>query len=182
MSRKCSCPQSTASGDESDHATSSIRDKHSRASSLAQSSHNSSPGPADTNTTANSAEANAGRDKHLRFEARYKTATTSDKDVLAVQQANWTFEVYDYFRAPEIMSEGSEIKSKFVCKVHPMNFVTHARHDDSTSNLCRHVLACAGNPAAASSGSIKSFASGSRCTPACARKSKQTLLESSRTQ
>jgi hypothetical protein len=50
-----------------------------------------------------------------------------------------------------------------------MNFVTRARHDDSTSNLRRHVLTCAGNPAAASSGSIKSFAAGSKYTPASYR-------------
>ncbi|KAF7371898.1 Zinc finger BED domain-containing protein 4 [Mycena venus] len=151
MSRKRSHAQSTGSGDES------VR---------AQSSCTSSPGPADTNTTADSTGANAAREKRLRFEARYKMATTSDKDVLAAQQANWTSKVYDHFRAPEILTEGGEIKYKFVCKAHPMSFVTRARHDDGTSNLRRHVLSCVGIPAAASSGSIKSFAIGSKYTPA----------------
>jgi len=43
--------------------------------------------------------------------------------------------------------------------------VTRIRHDDSTSNLVRHVKACDGGVAMARSGSITEFAQGSTYTP-----------------
>jgi hypothetical protein len=43
--------------------------------------------------------------------------------------------------------------------------VTLIRHDDSTSNLVRHVKSCNGGISAAASGSITAFAQGSTYTP-----------------
>jgi hypothetical protein len=43
--------------------------------------------------------------------------------------------------------------------------VTRIRHDDSTSNLVRHVKSCDGGMTASGSGSITAFAQGSTYTP-----------------
>ncbi|KAF7358401.1 Zinc finger BED domain-containing protein 4 [Mycena venus] len=93
--------------------------------------------------------------KRAKFEEKFKTATTSDKDVLALQKATWTSHVYSHFHDPAIVLEKNEVR---------YSFIGRARHDDSTSNLKRHVDSC--EPESnASTRALAAFATGSSYNP-----------------
>jgi hypothetical protein len=100
----------------------------------------------------------------------------------AKQQKTWKSMVYVHFNTPNIIRDGDEVTYEFHCKklhflllptslMHaysnhrsPSVVVTRARHDDSTSNLMRHVRWC-DHTAEPGSGSITVFAQGSTYTP-----------------
>ncbi|KAF8958795.1 hypothetical protein BDZ97DRAFT_1923411 [Flammula alnicola] len=42
--------------------------------------------------------------RHAKFDERYKTATSSDKDVLKKQMDQWTADVYKHFKMPPAIS------------------------------------------------------------------------------
>ncbi|TDL24114.1 hypothetical protein BD410DRAFT_719575 [Rickenella mellea] len=55
----------------------------------------------------------------------------------------WKSEVYEhYIMPPTIVVVDGKIRYKFVCKTKPSIFVTHAHHDNSTSNLVWHITEC----------------------------------------
>lgn len=99
----------------------------------------------------------------------------------AKQQKTWKSMVYSHFNTPNIIRDGDEVTYEFHCKklvflllpttlIHaysnyrsPSVAVTRARHDDSTSNLMRHVRWC-DHTAEPGSGSITAFAQGSTYT------------------
>ncbi|KAF5318504.1 hypothetical protein D9619_011038 [Psilocybe cf. subviscida] len=99
-----------------------------------------------------------------RFNERYKTSTNSAQDVLDLQLKQWTSSVYDHFiMPPDIDEEGDEIKYIFKCKTHPQTTLSRVRHDDSTSNLNRHIERCA-HVDTPESQAMEKFASGSTYT------------------
>jgi hypothetical protein len=99
---------------------------------------------------------------------------------MQMQMKSWTSKVYDHYKRPTILEEDGEVTYIFVCKMYaffgwflfvteychrsPSIKVTRTRHDDSTSNLVRHVKLCSGVSAGGSS-SITAFAQGSTYTP-----------------
>ncbi|KAJ3965670.1 hypothetical protein EV361DRAFT_810312, partial [Lentinula raphanica] len=72
---------------------------------------------------------------------------------------------YKHFKMPpEIDARDPDVvRYQFHCKHFPVQFVTRARHDDSTSNLKRHVDTCAAVDEAAAAGqlTIPMYAGGS---------------------
>ncbi|PPQ74939.1 hypothetical protein CVT26_011413 [Gymnopilus dilepis] len=102
-------------------------------------------------------------DKKSDFDERYKTATRTNEEVLTAQMDNWTSDVYKHFRSPPAIHEKQDgtIQYIYTCKSRPSITVKRARHDESTSNLVRHVKLCTpGN--SAQTNALAAFASGSK--------------------
>ena len=96
-----------------------------------------------------------------------------------MQTKKWKSKVYAHFNPSEIIEQNGKIKYRFVCMAHPyvsylmiialswsfstfssVNPVMRARHNDSTSNLKRHVDTCDGK-IVYDEASITSFTHGS---------------------
>ncbi|THH18736.1 hypothetical protein EUX98_g8907 [Antrodiella citrinella] len=100
-----------------------------------------------------------------RFNKRYDVTKLSAEDILVVQQKKWKSDVYKHFKEPVIVTQDDgTVLYKFVCNVirpgiSPSS-VSRVRHDDSTSNLSRHIRIC--NPKVLAPGTgIEQFAHGS---------------------
>lgn len=97
-----------------------------------------------------------------RFETRFKTNKRTPEEVLNAQRKTWTSSVYKHFvDPPKIKVESTKISYLFQCGLyvfpfdiciiaqvsclssHPSIVIARARTDESTSNLNRHVKACA---------------------------------------
>ncbi|KIM72665.1 hypothetical protein PILCRDRAFT_15923 [Piloderma croceum F 1598] len=96
--------------------------KQGRRASSAASAASSSPDITATGSTASSPPPNTSltgtepTDKKSRFEQRFKTATTSNEDVLQKQLKSWTSAIYRHFQPPSITQEDGEVTYMFVCK------------------------------------------------------------------
>ncbi|THH15827.1 hypothetical protein EUX98_g9402 [Antrodiella citrinella] len=119
--------------------------------------------------------------KILEFNERYDVENKSHEEVLAAQLENWSSDVYDHFiMPPGIITTKTRdgtitVQYVFVCKSHigPSSTaptLTRAHHDDSTSNLVRHVDICKPDDAVAPAGkAINDFAHGSTYSKALFR-------------
>ncbi|KAI1782397.1 hypothetical protein LXA43DRAFT_845936, partial [Ganoderma leucocontextum] len=68
---------------------------------------------------------------------------------------------YNHFKFPVIVTdEDGMIYHRFICKEHPSIYLDRTAHEDSTSNLLRHVRLCE-PPETPESESLTSFAAGS---------------------
>ncbi|TDL15707.1 hypothetical protein BD410DRAFT_732286 [Rickenella mellea] len=77
----------------------------------------------------------------------------------------WQSDVYNHFKSPpKIIEVDGEVRYKFICakenNTSESIFVTRARHDNSTSNLKRHVDECSPDDARATK-ILKDFLGGS---------------------
>ncbi|KAF4611964.1 hypothetical protein D9613_004308 [Agrocybe pediades] len=107
-------------------------------------------------------------DRKHKFDVRFKTKTTSKEDVLKEQMKAWKLDVYNHYTMPPHIStdKSGNIVYQYKCKSlpsHPSIVLTRIRHDESTSNLQRHVRTC--TPANSSeTRAISSYAHGSTYT------------------
>ncbi|KAF5323705.1 hypothetical protein D9619_012911 [Psilocybe cf. subviscida] len=123
-----------------------------------------SPAPSSPPPETRSRPSRRSQTPKERFNERYKTSTNSAQQVLDLQHKQWTSAVYDHFlMPPDIDAEGDEIKYVFKCKKHPQTTLSRVRHDDSTSNLNRHIERCA-HVDTPESQAMEKFASGSTYT------------------
>ncbi|KAJ3511231.1 hypothetical protein NMY22_g15715 [Coprinellus aureogranulatus] len=99
--------------------------------------------------------------KKEHFDIRFKTATSSNEEVLEAQRKTWSLPVYQHFGVPTVKIEFGKIIYGFPCKVNPSVVVNRARTDESTSNLNRHVRTCpAGQPVTTQSTALTNYVHG----------------------
>ncbi|KAI1784375.1 hypothetical protein LXA43DRAFT_1066828 [Ganoderma leucocontextum] len=93
--------------------------------------HNRAGGPAKWDTEA----------KRMRYMEKYGKMTP--EGALAKLAKVWRLPAYNHFKFPVIITDEDEIiYHRFICKDHPSIYLDHIAHEDSTSNLLRHVRMC----------------------------------------
>ncbi|KAJ3817650.1 hypothetical protein F5880DRAFT_1511605, partial [Lentinula raphanica] len=95
------------------------------------------------------------QEKASQFTSSFDEDLTNE-EIRNKQVKSWTSKYYKHFKLPpEIDARDPDVvRYQFHCKHFPVQFVTRARHDDSTSNLKRHVDTCAAVDEAAAAGQL----------------------------
>ncbi|KAE9399591.1 hypothetical protein BT96DRAFT_993775 [Gymnopus androsaceus JB14] len=94
-------------------------------------------------TTLKSTKSFTLSERAQQFKAGFKDGAMDDK-IPEKQMKGWTSSVYNHFVSPLTINASGPVAVKYTfhCKIYTNQIVTQLHHNDSTSNLKRHIAHC----------------------------------------
>ncbi|PIL35261.1 hypothetical protein GSI_01986 [Ganoderma sinense ZZ0214-1] len=119
------------------------------------------------------ARAKQARAEPSKWDADAKRARWNEKygdmdveEAVAAMSKKWRSTAYEHFHPPKIVTDNrGDVFCRFICKSDRAVYLDRIIHEDSTSNLIRHIRACSSSSGTASEAqALTAFAAGSTYT------------------